>query len=368
MGERATIHAGWFLPMNAQPRPNTPASPMREVDYRALRYLMERTDGGSPLKMQRTLARFDKAWRQGMLYVPKEETQDQKWWRCEARFLMGDYSDWGGWQYRHQMATRMWWENPHKCPVWRAGRVKRLAVVGEQGLGDEIFFASCLVDLRERVDEIVIETEPRLVSVFKRSFGIDAVEAKFRDSEEFENGIERVLREPNEYGADEWVTLADLGRIMRHKDSDFHRKAYITAAPEQIERFKDLRGRIGISWRGAQGEVDWQRMAKEFPNAVSLQYDQSWDEDVERPKVDLKNDVEGILGVLANLDRVVTVSTTVAHFAAAMGVETEVRLAKIGSGRRSHLIPFKWVNRAHPHESLWYPKTTRTYEYPESWA
>ncbi len=349
------------------PQRGLPPVQMREIDYKALRYLMERVDGGTSLKKRLALARFDKAWNQGQLYVPATETQDQKWWRCEARFLMGDYSDWGGWQYRSPMATRMWFENPFKCPIWKGERVKRLAVVGEQGLGDEVFFASCLVDLRERVDSIVLETEPRLVSVFKRSLGIDAVEAKFRPSEDFEAGIERVLREPEEYGADAWVTLADLGRVMRHKDSDFHRQPYLTADPEQVERFKYLKGRVGISWRGAQGEVEWQRMLKEFPNAVSLQYDQSWDEEVERPKVDLKNDLEGILGVLANLERVVTVSTTVAHFSAALGANTEVRLARIGSGRRSHLIPFKWVNRKHPHQSLWYPKTTRTFEYPEGW-
>jgi hypothetical protein len=339
---------------------------MREIDYRAIRYLIQRSrKSESLLKLQRELDKLDKAWKAGQLYVPREETQDQKWWRCEARFLLGDYSDWGGWQYRDPMATRFWFENPHKCPVWKGGRVKRLAVVGEQGLGDEVFFANCLYDLRDRVDEIVLETAPRLVSVFKRSLGIDAVPAKFRPSEIYEGGEERVIQEPYNYGADEWVTLADLGRVMRHEDKDFHRKPYITAAPEQIERFKALKGRVGISWRGAQGEIAWKQLLAQFPDAVSLQYDQSWDEEVERPKVDLKNDIEGILGVLANLDRVVTVSTTVAHFAAAMGVNTEVRLARVGSGRRSQLTPFKWVNRKHKHETLWYPKTTRTFEFGE---
>lgn len=336
--------------------------PMREIDYRALRYLMEKTQG-SDLKKKMALSKFDKAWRQNQLYVPENEEQTQKWWRCEARFLLGDYSDWGGWQYRSPMATRMWFESPFKCPVWKAKRVRKLSVIGEQGIGDEIFFASCLVDLKDRVDEIVLETEPRLQSIFERSFGIKTVPAKFRSSDIFEEGIERVLREPLEYDADEWVTLADLGRIMRHKDSDFHRQAYIKPDPARVEEFKHLRGRVGISWRGAQGEADWKALVKEFPNAISLQYDQSWDEEVERPEVDLKNDLEGVLGVIANLDRVITVSTSVAHFAAASGAQTEVRLARIGSGRRWHLIPFKWINRKHPGQSLWYPKTTRTMEY-----
>lgn len=336
---------------------------MKEIDYQALRYLMERTQGPK-LQKQFALKRFDKAWKSGELYIPENEEQTQKWWRCEARFLMGDYSDWGGWQYRSPMATRMWFESPFKCPVWKAGRVKKLAVLGEQGIGDEVFFASCLVDLREKVDEIVLETAPRLQGIMERSFGIKTVAAKFRESDIFDDGIERVIREPYEYDADEWVTLADLGRITRHKDSDFHREAYLKPDPVRVDEFKHLQGRVGISWRGAQGERDWKELLKEFPNAISLQYDQSWDEDVERPDVDLKNDLEGVMGVLANLEKVITVSTSVAHFSAAMGVNTEVRLAKIGSGRRWHLIPFKWINRKHPRQSLWYPKTTKTFEAP----
>ena len=141
---------------------------MREIDYRALRYTAERMLD-SPLKRDRILSKLDKAWRQGMLYVPKEESQDQKWRRCEARFLLGDYSDWGGWQYRSPIATRMWFENPFKTPIWKAERVKTLSIIGEQGIGDEVFFASVIPDMVERIDNVILETAPRLQSIFERS-------------------------------------------------------------------------------------------------------------------------------------------------------------------------------------------------------
>lgn len=333
---------------------------MREVDYRALRYLMVRTEGPA-LAKQLALKRFDKAWRGGRLHVPEQETQQQKWWRCEARFLLGDYSDWGGWQYRSEWANRVWFENPFKCPIWDGKHVKRLGIVSEQGLGDEVFFSSMVPDLLERVDSVTMEIEPRLCSAIARSFGIQTVGAKMRDAST-EEGYERVMRDPAEHDCDAWATIADVARVFRHKDADFHRRAYLKADDAQVKRFAGLRGRVGISWRGAQGEASWQDWLREFPNAVSLQYDQGWDEDVERPDVDSRSDIEGILGVLANLDRVVCVSTTVAHFASAMGVPTEVRLARYGSGRRSNLIPWKWVNRKHTGETLWYPKTTRTIE------
>jgi hypothetical protein len=335
-------------------------TPIREIDYRALRYLMERTEG-SALKKRLALERFDKAWRLGELVIPLEETAFQKWVRCEARFLLGDYSDWSGWQYRSEFAQRCWFENPFKCPVWAGDRVKRLGVVGEQGIGDEILFASVIPDLLERVDSVTLEAEARLVPIFERSFGINCVPAVFKEKEGYE-GLQRVLHEPQEYGADAWVTMADTPRIFRKKDSDFHRRAYLKADPKQVERFRHLNGRIGISWRGAQGEYRWQDVVKLYPNAISLQYDQTWEEDVERPEVDLKNDLEGILGVLSNLEKVVTVSTSVAHMAAALGTKTEVFIAKVGTGRRSHLTPWKWINRKHPGQSLWYPPTVKTHE------
>ena len=354
---------------------------MREIDYEALRFLMLRTDG-RPFAKQRAVSKFDKAWRLGELHIPASETQDQKWWRCEARFLLGDYSDWGGWQYRAPFAANCWFVNPFlkasnahpdepDCPVWTGDRVGKLGIVSEQGIGDEVFFASVLPDVIERVDSVSLETDARLCSVFERSFGIECVPAKMRrkvepDGTEGE-GFERVMQNPALRGCDAWVTLADLGRIFRHKTADFHRRAYLRPDPAQVERFRSLAGRVGISWRGAQGEVDWKRMVRQYPNAVSLQYDQAWDEDVERPDCDLKDDLEGVLGVLANLERVVCVSTTVAHLAAASGVPTEVRLARFGSGRRSHLIPWKWVNRKHAPQTLWYPPSVTVREWPQSW-
>ena len=45
-----------------------------------------------------------------------------------------------------------------------------LLVSGEQGLGDQILLASMLPDLAERVCEITVEVEPRLVPLLIRSF------------------------------------------------------------------------------------------------------------------------------------------------------------------------------------------------------
>ena len=57
-------------------------------------------------------------------------------------------------------------------PRWNgeslAGRT--ILVHGEQGIGDEILFGSCLPDLIDRAGHCVVVCDPRLEPLFKRSF------------------------------------------------------------------------------------------------------------------------------------------------------------------------------------------------------
>ena len=47
---------------------------------------------------------------------------------------------------------------------------KRILVFGEQGIGDEIMFASCLPDVINAAASCVIACTPRLIPLFRRSF------------------------------------------------------------------------------------------------------------------------------------------------------------------------------------------------------
>jgi hypothetical protein len=60
-------------------------------------------------------------------------------------------------------------------------RDKRLLVYAEQGLGDQIMFASCLPDLLPQVGGCVVECAPRLVPIFRRSFPAARIEPQARD-------------------------------------------------------------------------------------------------------------------------------------------------------------------------------------------
>ena len=319
---------------------------------------MDRSTGGSRLKKERAISHLTKAWNKGQLVIPENETETQKWWRCEARFCLGDYSDWGGWEYRDQWAATLWhWRDtsPYTVKPWDGSRTEKLYIIGEQGVGDEVLFASCLEEAKSRAQTVIVECDPRLRKTIERSFGLCAVSSQII-------GTARI-KQPLPDGTTAWFPLADLPRFFRRDLSSFPGKPYLTAHPAQIERFKAYKGRTGVSWRGAQGSIPELRS----PDDLSLQYDRGWDEDIEEPEgLDLRDDIEGILGLLANLDQVTTVSTSVAHFACALGIKTNVVLAPPASGLRGHLFPFKWMCEKTPGRTPWYSCATVYPDY-RSW-
>lgn len=305
---------------------------------------MERAAGNNHAK-QKTLRKFDIAWRHGSLMYPANETDIQRWWRCEARFCLGDYSDWSGWQYRDKFAAQNWYKNPFPVPVWNCKPVGKLYVTGEQGLGDEVLLSQCILDAAGYVDEIEYETFDRLMPVFERNLPVKCVPSIITKDGR---------RKAKKFQADAWVGIGELPRAFRRSRSDFIRKPYLTALPDP--RVEKYRGKTGLMWRGAQGTISWEKLKELHPNSISLQYDH-YDEKIEQSDIDIKNDIEGVFSLLAVLEKVVGCSNTTAHFAAASGVKTELILADPNTGIRSYLMPWRWLDlscKSTPKHPLWY--------------
>lgn len=347
--------------------------PIDEVNYRALRMIVERASGGE-LARKREREKLDRAWKDGTLVLPEGETEDQRWWRCEARFMLGDYSDWSGWQYRDKWAAGVWYHNPFRCSVWKGERGDAVVyVVGEQGIGDEILFASVLPDLCRDVGavkggggRVVVELQSKVREVVVGSlrdegYMVEGVEALLKPAQDGE-GFVRIAQEPQDVGATGWVTMGELCRVYRRRLEDFPRRAWLRTR-EAVERHE----RVCVSWRGAQGSVSLAKLLLMYPDALSVQYDQAWDEEIERPLgVDLRDDIEGVMRVLAGCEKLVTVSTSVAHIAASMGVRTELILGDNGTGRRGTLFPWKWWSEKRSADgvtctSQWYGDHVKVY-------
>lgn len=334
--------------------------PIRPIDYKALRLLNQRSIGGSPLKKEQELRKLDKAYREGRLGYPKETPPDWMWRMCEARMMMGDFSDWTGWEYRSDWSTGMWHNSGEyrikkdgtkvkQTPAWQGQPVEKLHVYGEQGVGDEVWAAQVLRKVKN-AGTIFLETDRRLCAIFERSLPVKCIPSH----QAIENG-ERVR-----YFRDAslpWIPLGDLLRNHYRHPSHFERTPYLTALESEKEKYVAYRGRVGISWRGAQGSYPLPEFQKLAKSPIGLQYDLAWDEEIERPELDLRSDIEGILGLLSNLERLVTVSTSVAHFAAAIGTKVDLILAPM-NGKQQNMLPFKWGMGG---KSYWYGDNVTVY-------
>ena len=265
----------------------------------------------SQVKIDKTLRMFrKKVFENGEATVYKGFADRVKYNLCCARFLQGNYSEWDGWQYRDEWAEAMRY-GQKDVPMWTGEYVDKLVIIGEQGVGDEVLWGTVIPECQIRVKEVTYACDERLVDIFKRSLRINT-KTRYVDARTDLIG---------DYDA--FICSGDLLPLFRRRKADFPRKAYLKVSPERVREFEKYRGMTGISWKGRHGFIDPMALGIEKP--VSLQYDDfDRSKGIEHPDLDLKNDLEGVLALISVLGKVVTVPTSVMHFAGALGVPTEV--------------------------------------------
>lgn len=219
-------------------------------------------------------------------------------------------------------------------------------VYREQGVGDEIMFASCLDDLIAEAGHVLVECDPRLVTLFGRSFPSATVRADARCPTE--------RQETPTGGRDDFDVAAPIGslplRYRRSLDAFPDRRAFLSADPDRVAQWRawlgDLGGGpvVGISWRsrlsGRERRLEYTRLTEwgavfSIPGVrfVNLQYDEvdrelddataRFDVEIARPPgLDLLNDFEGVAALACSLDAVISPQNTLGHLAGALGVPT----------------------------------------------
>nr|WP_301340675.1 tetratricopeptide repeat protein [Azospirillum brasilense] len=213
----------------------------------------------------------------------------------------------------------------------------RLLVWAEQGIGDEIMFASCLDELIERAAAVVVECDRRLMPLFARSFPRADWRPAPTDPEAPCAGIDR------------HVAMGSLPRWLRPRLERFpSRPSFLTAAPERAAHWRkrvETLGpglKVGIAWRsglmtaerrGAYAPLDAWGAVFALPGVVlvTLQYGDCTAEIAEAERrfgvtihrwddLDLKNDLEGVAALMTTLDLVITPASSVGELAGALGV------------------------------------------------
>src|SRR5262249_53057122 len=94
----------------------------------------------------------------------------------EGRFAEG----WPFFERRRNRDAPDFMISAYPVPRWNGERMDGALVVwGEEGLGDQILYASMIAEARARVGSLVLELEPRLVKLFARSFpDVDVIPMK----------------------------------------------------------------------------------------------------------------------------------------------------------------------------------------------
>lgn len=292
------------------------------VNFAALKLVVERSIG-TPLQKRLMWPRMRKAVeRHGI----ESLTPQFRYSYCCARLSLGDFSDYWGWEFRQHgdpessdWAAQLYW-NETWLPKWGGGYVPRLLVLGEQGVGDAIFYASILPEAMIRAGHVVFETEKRLHTLLERSLpGLECdVEHPFEE------------RRPG----DAFIPAADLMRMFRRRRADFPCKPYLRPDPRRMAEFDAFKGRTGLAWSGRQGRIE--PLAFGIAHPVSLQWNESH-ECAEQPALDLKDDIEGVVALCALLEKVVAVPSSAHHFAGAAGTKTEIIVAPEGTGEVNQL-------------------------------
>lgn len=279
----------------------------------------------------------------------------------------GKYREgWTGFEHRFGLKHNI--EVMRPCtPRWNGTslRGRTLLVMREQGLGDEIMYASCYPQIIKDAERCLIECEPRLQRLFERSFP----EATFFP---LSNLLTSELTDPG-VEVDVRSYAGSLPRYLRNSLRDFpDHQGYLRADPERIAFWRErLAGlgdglKVGISWRG--GTVHSFTGKRTLPLAallpalsvpgvqwINLQYGRRADEITAFhgaqgiPIADWPEAVDGdydeTAALVSALDLVISVCTSVVHLAGALGKPVWVM---------APYVP-EWRYGLHGENLPWYP-------------
>jgi tetratricopeptide (TPR) repeat protein len=215
---------------------------------------------------------------------------------------------------------------------------KTVLVEREQGLGDEIMFASCLNEFAGSGVNCVIHCDPRLVVLFRRSFPQSEVVGRLGELEAPDGSLRRAI--------DCCVPMGSLPGRYRRTRSDFARAtAFLRADPERAARWRARLAalgpgpKVGIAWRGGLYKTGRALRSLSLESLlpvlrvpgvgwVNLQH-RDHARELEQIHVhhgvqvarwdDALADLDETAALVHGLDLVITVCSTVVHLAGALG-------------------------------------------------
>jgi tetratricopeptide (TPR) repeat protein len=291
------------------------------------------------------------------------EYVDAYWNKALCMLHLGDFkSGWPLYEWRWKRDKSISGEPITTTkPMWSGESDKTIFLWSEQGVGDEIMFASLVPELQQTSMHVILHCDKRLVPLFKRSFMGNISFCNDRDT-------------VDENSYDFHIPMGSLPLILRPTLSSFKKgsQAYLKCQQSKADALKStLLGKqkeilVGISWLskskipGAiQRNVDLAEIAQHLnkPNIklVNLQYgdvsgeikslkDNQNIDVIQVEEIDNKNDIDGLAALIMACDHIVTIDNATVHLASALGAKTKLLLP----------INHEWRWGLEPKTSYWY--------------
>lgn len=249
---------------------------------------------------------------------------------------------WDGWEgYRRTIGSD--WRPKvqyREEPEWDGSPGKTVVLYADQGLGDEISFASMIPDAIDISKKVIIDCDERLTELFRRSFPQAKVYGTKRAKGE-------AKWDKEDWDIDASLPLGQIGEYFRRSDASFPGTPYLVPCPTRTSMWKSLwkKPAIGIAWSGGvpktnsrNRQITLEQLLPVFEHDchfISLQYKDAAKEIAalrEQHSVDLvqydfatlTRDYDDTAALIASLDYVVCIQTAVAHAAGALGVPVTV--------------------------------------------
>lgn len=247
--------------------------------------------------------------------------------------------DWQGWKGYHGTIGCAWRKRVvyKDEPEWDGSPGKSVVLYADQGLGDEISFASMIPDAAAICRKLIVDCDGRLEGLFRRSF----TQARIYGTRVRE---EKWAKEDRQIDAS--LPLGQIGEYFRTTDESFTGAPYLVPCPERVKQWKALFAEkkkpcIGVAWTGGvphnngrNRRIALRDLMPVFEldaHFVSLQYKDAKQEIAafreEHPHIDLvqypwatlTDDYDDTAALVSSLDAVVCIQTAVGHTAGALG-------------------------------------------------
>jgi len=288
-----------------------------------------------------------------------------------ACLSLGRWKD--AWQYAetlygNHLQIRVYNEPDKEEPRWDGSPGKTVVVQCDQGVGDILMFAQLIPRMQADCKQVIIECAPRMVGIFERNFPGVVVYGTLK---------EQFLTWPKNHQIDASIHISILAKFYLNMDQDFQRKAYIKPHPEMLEKWLGWLEQypkpwIGVTWKGgihqtqthlrSVGLEDLAPILEHKGTFFDLSYHDSageiarWNIDhktqIVKPPMNV-NDYDDTIALVAALDKIATVTTTVAHVCGALGRTASVLVPEVAQWRYAY--QFNGGT-----QMLWYPPDSVT--------